>query len=284
MRSGSLSGAASLDRQRSMDSAATLESDSNSEPYSMPQPTSHLTISTRPTGSLAQRRSSGGLASTSYEQPLASNRLQHSSSLNQPLSSQVIELDDDSPLPMRQRGQANLAGNSRMQFNAPDRQNSSTLVDLTGESPPVARLPSRRPTNRVNLESIGSHLLRSSSSDLGARHRALPLTANQQPSQRTSSRYPSSTSRYSNGNLYGQPPDWPSSTAAHASGLCNDNFSCEAGDFLDLNRLYPSQLGSGNERPDLQRSRRGHPADISSRSDPSQQHRYCIISDSTADA
>ncbi|KAA6428738.1 MAG: zinc finger family protein [Trebouxia sp. A1-2] len=127
MRSGSLPDSESLDRQVSADSAATLDSASNSEPYLSSHPNG-LRISTR--AAIPQRQHSGKMASSVADPP--SRHLQHRSSLNQPSSPQVINLDDDSPLPLRQRGQAISAANNRLQVNASDRQDGGCLVDLTG--------------------------------------------------------------------------------------------------------------------------------------------------------
>ncbi len=261
MRSGSLPDSESLDRQVSADSAATLDSASNSEPYLSSHPNG-LRISTR--AAIPQRQHSDKMASSVADPP--PRHLQHRSSLNQPSSPQVIDLDDDSPLPMRQRGQANSAANSRLQVNASDRQNGGCLVDLTGESPPVARLPTRRPTNRVNLESIGSHLLRSTSSDLGSRQHSLQNTWQNQTAQASRPRhpsgsFPSSTSLYDSGTSHDLQAGFPSSSAnPSAASRMHGVYSHEAGDFLDLSRWHSGPFGSerldpeGSSRPGVNAS------------------------------
>lgn len=271
MRSGSLPGSESLDRQVSADSAATLDSASNSEPYMSSHPDA-LRISTR--AAVPQRQHSDNLASSIADPP--PRRLQHRLSLNQPSSPQVIDLDDDSPLPMRQRGQAKSAANSRLQVNASDRQAGGCLVDLTGESPPVARLPTRRPNNRVNLESIGSHLLQSTSSDLGSRQHSLQNTWQNQPTQASRPRhplcsFPSSTSLYDSGTLHDLQSGFPSSSAdTSAASRMNGVYSHEAGDFLDLSRWHSGPFGS--ERLDLEGSSRPG-VNASSHRSGSQHHR-----------
>ncbi len=264
MRSGSLPDSESLDRQVSADSAATLDSASNSAPYMSSHPNG-LRIATR--AAIPQRQHSDKMASSVANPP--PRHLQHRSSLNQPSSPQVIDLDDNSPLPMRQRGQANSAANSRLQVNASDRQNGGCLVDLTGESPPVARLPTRRPTNRVNLESIGSHLLRSTSSDLGSRQHSLQNSWQNQPAQAPRPRhpscsFPSSTSLYDSGTSHDLQSGFPTSSAnTSAASRMNGVYSHEAGDFLDLSRWHSGPFGSarldpeGSSRPGVNASSHG---------------------------
>lgn len=268
MRSGSLPDAESSERQVSADSAATLDSASNSEPYLSSHP-NVLRISTR--AALPQRQHSGSLAS-SLADPLP-RHLQHRSSLNQPSSPQVIDLDD-SPLPMRQRGQANSAASSRSQVIASDQQNGGCLVDLTGESPPVARLPTRRPTNRVTLESIGSHPLRSTSSDLGSRQHSLQNTWQNQPVQASRPRHPASsspfnTSIYDSHNLQS---GFPSSSAnPSAASRMHGVHSHEAGDFLDLSRWQSGPFGS--ERVEREGSRSWSGVNASSHRSTCEYHR-----------
>ncbi|DBB01217.1 TPA: hypothetical protein ACH3X1_001091 [Trebouxia sp. C0004] len=270
LRSGSLSDGESLDRQMSADSAATLDSASNSEPYMSSHPNG-LTISTR--AAVPQRQHSGNLASSiAYPPP---RRLQQRSSLNQPSSPQVIDLDDDSPLPMRQRGQANSAANSGLQVNASNRQDGGCLVDLTGESPPVARLPTRRPNNKVDLESIGSHLLRSTFSDQGSRQHSQHTWQNQ-PTQATRPRHPSGsfpsiTSLYDSRPSHDLQSGFPSSSAnTSIASQMNGAYSHEAGDFLDLSRWHSGPFGSG--RVDLGGSSRLG-VNASSHRSSSQHHR-----------
>ena len=268
MRSGSLPDAESSERQVSADSAATLDSASNSEPYLFSHP-NVLRISTR--AALPQRQHSGSLAS-SLADPLP-RHLQHRSSLNQPSSPQVIDLDD-SPLPMRQRGQANSAASSRSQVIASKQQNGGCLVDLTGESPPVARLPTRRPTNRITLESIGSHPLRSTSSDLGSRQHSLQNTWQNQPVQASRPRHPASsspsnTSIYDSHNLQS---GFPSSSAnPSAASRMHGVHSHEAGDFLDLSRWQSGPFGS--ERVEREGSRSWSGLNASSHRSTSEYHR-----------
>ena len=261
MRSGSLPDSEPLDRQ--VDGAATLDSASTSEPYMSSHPNG-LKISTR--AAIPRRQHGDKMASSVADPP--PRHLQHRSSLNQPSSPQVIDLDDDSPLPMRQRGQANSAANSRLHVNASDRQNGGCLVDLTGESPPVARLPTRRPTNRVNLESIGSHLLRSTSSDLGRRQHSLQNTWQNQPAQALRPRhpscsFPSNTSLYDSGTSHDLQSGFPTSSAnTSAASRTNGAYSHEAGDFLDLSRWHSDPFGSarldpeGSSRPGVNASSR----------------------------
>ncbi len=245
MRSGSLPDSESLDRQMSANSAATLDSASNSEPYVSSHPNG-LRISTR--AAIPQRQHSDKIASSVADPP--PRHLQHRTSLNQPSSPQVIDLDDDSPLPMRQRRQANSAANSRLQVNTSDRQNGSCLVDLTGDSPPVARLPIRRPINRVNLESIGTHLLQSTSSDLGSRQHSLQNSLHNQPVQASRRRHPSSTSLYDSGTPHDLQSGFPSSSAnPSAASRMHGTYSHEAGDFLDLSRWHAGPLDpEGSQR------------------------------------
>ncbi|DBA69694.1 TPA: hypothetical protein ACH3X2_012629 [Trebouxia sp. C0005] len=251
MRSGSLPDSESLDRQVSADSAATLDSASNSEPYLSSHPNG-LRISTR--AAIPQRQHSGKMASSVADPP--SRHLQHRSSLNQPSSPQVINLDDDSPLPLRQRGQAISAANNRLQVNASDRQDGGCLVDLTGESPPVAWLPTRRPTNRVNLEGIGSHLLRSTSSHLGSRQHSLQNSWQNQPAPASRPRhpscsFPSSTSLYDSGTSHDLHAGFPSSSAdPSAASRMHAVYSHEAGDFLDLSRWHSGPFGSERRDPE----------------------------------
>ena len=271
MRSGSLPDSESLDRQVSANSAASLDSASNSEPYLSSHPNG-LRISTR--AAIPQRQHSDKMASSVADQP--PRHLEHRTSLNQPSSPQVIDLDDDSPLPMRQRRQANSAANSRLQVNASDRQNGSCLVDLTGESPPVARLPTRRPTNRVNLESIGTHLLQSTFSDLGSRQHSLQNTWQNQPAHASRSRhpsgsFPSSTSLYDSRTAHDLQSRFPSSSAnPSAASRMHGAYSHEAGDFLDLSRWHSGP--SGSERPDPEGSSRSG-VNASSHRSGSQHHR-----------
>jgi len=266
MHSGSLPDSESLDRQMSANSAATLDSASNSEPYLSSHPNG-LRISTR--AAIPQRQRSDKIASSVADPP--PRHLQHRSSLNQPSSPQVIDLDDDSPLPMRQQRQANSAANSRLQVNASDRQNGSCLVDLTGESPPVARIPTRRPINRVNLESIGSHLLRSTSSDLGSHQHSLQNTLQNQPVQASRRRHPSSTSLYDSGTSHDLQSGFPSSAAnPSAASRMHGAYSHEAGDFLDLSRWQSGPFGS--ERPDQEGSSRSG-VNASSHRSRSEHHR-----------
>ena len=265
MHSGIMPGPTSLDRQASANSGATF--DSGSEPYSVPR-INGLHVSTRPSHTRTQRQFSGDLASTSYNQPPAANRLPRNFSLNQHSASQVIDLDDDSPLPMRQRGQRNPVGNRQLQAGSFDQEDS--FVDLTGESPPVAHGLSR-PANRVQLDSIGSHLLRSTSSDLESHQHSSQHAQQRRPIHISNSRHTSSN--YSLGptfddGLYGL----QSGSIANASP--DDN---EAAGYLDVHSSYPSQMGTGSERPQAQRSSRGQPARRASaqiRRNRSDQNRY----------
>ena len=252
MHSGIMPGPTSLDRQASANSGATFNS--GSEPYSVPR-TNGLHVSTRPSHTRTQRQFSGDLTSTSYAQPPAANRLPRNFSLNQQSAFQVIDLDDDSPLPMRQRGQSNPVGNRQLQAGSFDQEDS--FVDLTGESPPVAHVPISRPANRVQLDSIGSHLLRSTSSDLESRQQSSQHAQQRRPIHMSNSRHTSSNHSLGptvDDGLYGL----QSGSIANASpDECFDN---EAAGYLDVHSSYPSQIGTGSERPQAQRSSRGQPA------------------------
>ena len=277
MRYGSLPGSAPLDRQPSAGYAAIVDSDSNSELYMSAHPNG-LTVSTRP--ALTQRQSSDDLPSTSYAQAPGPKRSQHRSSSHQPSSPQVIDLDD-SPLPVRQRGSAKPATNRGLPSNHPDCQDSGALVDLTGDSSPVTHVPMRRPADRVNLESIGSHLLRRTSSDLSSHQDA----CHNGLAQASSLRHPSgnhtpSLNIHNSRTLYSTQSALPSATASTpAAGVFNDAGTHEAGDFLDLSQWHSSQFGSATERPDLLRPSRalnGDGMNASRRRAGAQQHRYNV--------
>lgn len=277
MRSGSLPGSAPLDRQPSAGYAATVDLDSNGELYMSSHPNG-LTVSTRP--AFTQRQSSGDLPSTSYAQPSGSQRSQHRSCSAQPSSPQVIDLDD-SPLPMRQRGSAKSATNRSLPSNHPDRQDSGALVDLTGDSSPVTHVPMRRPANRVNLESIGSHLLRRTSSDLSSHQDTCHNGLAQAYSRRQpSGNHTPSFNIHNSRTLHNTQSALPSATASTpAAGVFNDAGTHEAGDFLDLSQWHSSQIGSATERPDLLRPSRalnGNGVNASRRRAGAQLHRYNV--------
>ena len=206
----------------------------------------------------SQRQLSGGMASTSYLQPVQINGQQHSSSVfSQPLSSHVIELDDDSPLPMRRRHQrhANTFSSSRHHNGNLQHQNSGSLVDLTG-SPPVVRPPIRHSSNRIDLDSIGSGSLRRSSSDLGNQHTrdARPQQQRQQQAQSSGLRHTacdaaSAPSLYRNTD--GLQCGRLGSHANDTSGASNSMFSHDTGDFLDVSGLQLRQYERNNTSSSL---------------------------------
>lgn len=202
----------------------------------------------------SHRQLSGGMASTSYLRPVQVHNQRHlSSSSSQPPASYVIELDDDSPLPTRHQQHSNMFSSSRHQNSSLQHRNSGNLVDLTG-SPPVTRLPSRQPSNRIHLESIGSGSLRRSSSDLRNQQ-----TRNIRPQQQCQQQAPrsrpagdsiSSHSLY--GNMGALQPGRLGSCAAESSGALNSMFSHEAGDFLDISGLQSSQHGRNSSSSSLE--------------------------------
>ena len=207
-----------------------------------PEPTSETARSSR--------QLSGALASTSYLQPVHVGSLQRVTSTSQPAASQVIDLDDGSPLPLRHRRQANAFGSGALAEGALHTQHSGGLVDLTGESPPVDRLPVRHPSHRVKLESIGNGSLRRTSSDLGKqpnRSQRMQQQPAQGPAQHhTSSRTSSRNVRNSSGFSQND------RLAAHGtdhSGESGSGLSHQVGDFLDISGLQSSQLGRHNRQP-----------------------------------
>lgn len=240
------------------EASGTLDLNSSSQPSDF--------CHSRATASLAagpsHRQLSCGMASTSYLWPQQDNSLQHvPSSSSQPPPSSVIELDDDSPLPMRHQQHSNMFSSSRHQNSRLQHQNSGNLVDLTG-SPPVTRFPIRQPSNRIDLDSIGSGSLRRSSSDLEsqqARHIKSRQQRRQQQAQRPCPGHRAGDSVFSSslyGNMGALQPGRLGSCAAESSGATNSMSSHEAGDFLDISGLWSSQLGGNNSSSSLQPTHR----------------------------
>lgn len=151
-RSGILSDSKSLGRLLSSDSAISLASGSPSciqqEPLFRPSAVS-LTAQTH-------NRRQHSKASGSGQTSGALQQLQPQARHTVARVPQLIDLDSDSPLPLRHRVQQP-ANNGLLRIGNP------AIVDITGDSPPV-QAPTRRFTNRIDLERIGSHTLASTSS------------------------------------------------------------------------------------------------------------------------
>ena len=238
------------------EASATLDLNSSSQPSDFRHSRATASLAAGP----SHRQLSCGMASTSYLWPQQVNSLQHvPSSSSQPPPSSVIELDDDSPLPMRHQQHSNMFSSSTHQNSRLQHQNSGNLVDLTG-SPPVTRFPIRQPSNTIDLDSIGSSSLRRSSSDLEsqqARHIKPRQQRRQQQAQRP---YPGHRANVSSSSLNGDmgalQPGRLGSCAAKSSGATNSMFSHEAGDFLDISGLRSSQLGGNSSSSSLQPTHR----------------------------
>ena len=233
--------AADLPRQTS----TTLDLNGGGQSYNVDH---HRAIPASAAGPL-QRQLSGSMASTSYLRPVQVTNLQQgSSSSSQPSSSYVIELDDDSPLPMRHHQHPHTFSNNRRHNISMRHQDSGNLVDLTG-SPSVTRLPVRQSSNRVDLDSIGSGSLSRSSSNLASRQTKAnrPQQRQQQP-QSSGARHRAGNS-VSASSIYGDngalQPGRLGLCANDTSGA-NSMFSHEAGDFLDISGLHSSRHGGNS--------------------------------------
>ena len=291
LRCESLMTSAHLPRQAS----ATLDLNSCSQPSDFDHSRATAGLAAGP----SHRPVSGSMASTSYLQPLQVNNLQHvSSSPSQPPPSYVIELDDDSPLPMRHQQHSSLFSssrhqnsrhqNSRHQNSSLQHQNSGNLVDLTG-SPPVTRLPTRQPSSKIDLDSIGSGSLRCSSSNLGSQQprNIRPPQQHQQQAQRSRPRQragDSVSSRSLHGNMGALQPGRLGSCTADSSGAPNSMFSHEAGDFLDVSGLRSSQRGGNSSLSSLQSTHRssiaaprGHGAHTNEQRSFLVLHQSCLV-------
>ena len=230
----------------------------------------------------SHRQLSGNMASTSYLRPVQVNNQQPvSSSTSQPPASYVIELDDDSPLPMRHQQHSNMFSSSRHQHSSLQQHKSANLVDLTG-SPPVTRLPIRQPSNRIDLDSIGSGSLRRSSSDLGnqqTRNTRLQQQHQQQAQRsRPEHRAGDSVSSHSlYGNMGALQPGRLRSCAADSSGALNSMFSHEAGDFLDISGLQSSPRARNSSSSSLQPTHRSSIATSRGHGVPMNEQRSALV-------
>ena len=195
MRSCSLPGSPAFHRQPSTETFSSDSSQPSQRPIASPRPA----ISSLHTTADLQRHNSGNLASTSYRQPAAQQRLQRNSSWKEAAPSQVIELNDDDEdtlLPMRATNGRPIANGRRQPHQGPQARrtmpsSSSSFVDLTVDSPPVERSAIRRPVNRVNLEAIGRPTLRTVSGELSIQQSGSQPAPQQWPTQRRNSRNPS---------------------------------------------------------------------------------------------
>lgn len=208
-----------------------------------------------------QRQLSGSAATTSYLRPVQVTNLQHGSSSSSQQPSYVIELDDDSPLPMRHHQRSHTLSNNRHHNTSMQHQNSGNLVDLTG-SPSVTRLPIAQSSNRVDLDSIGSgSLSRSSSNPASRQTKANRAQEREQQPQSSGARHRAGDSIFSS-SIYGDmgalQPGRLGSCANDTSGA-NSMFSHEAGDFLDISGLHSIRHG-GNNTSSLQAVHRSNAA------------------------
>ena len=220
-----------------------------------------------------QRQMSGSTASTSYLRPVQVTNLRHGSlSSSQPPSPYVIELDDDSPLPMRHHQHSRTLSNNRRHNISMQHQNSGNLVDLTG-SPSVTRLPVRQSSNRVDLDSIGSGSLSRSSSNLASRQNKTNRPQQRQQQQQSSGARHRAGDSVPASSIYGDmsalQPGRLGSCANDTSGV-NSMFSDEVGDFLDISGLHSSRHGrnSASSLQPVHRSNvapRGHGAPTNER-------------------
>lgn len=229
-------------------SRSSLYGRGNSLPHSESLTSSHLPAAS------SQRQLSGDMASTSYLQPVHVIGVQHgSSSAAQPSSPYIIEVDDDSPLPMRRRPQATTLCNSRHCCCSSNlhSQNSGNLVDLTGETPSSAQLPVRHP---IDLDSIGSGSLGRTSSELGQQ----PSVLRQQQAQRSGPRRPAGNSASARSLCANMGASQSGRLGVYANGSSSaaDSIYNEAGDFLDITGLQSSQHGSFGRSPSRQPAHR----------------------------
>ncbi|KAL3141100.1 hypothetical protein ABBQ38_003455 [Trebouxia sp. C0009 RCD-2024] len=185
-------------------------------------------------GASSQRQRSGDMASTSYLQPVRVNGMQHgSSSVSQPSSPYIIEVDDDSLLPMQRRPQADTLFTSRHHSSNLEPQNSGNLVDLTGESPSAAQLPIRHP---IDLESIGSGSLRRTSCELG-KQQNLP----RHPQNRRSGHRHTADNSVSARTHMGASEPGRLGVYANGSSTAADSICHQVGDYLDITGLQSRQ-------------------------------------------
>lgn len=181
-----------------------------------------------------QRQRSGDMASTSYLQPVRINDMQHgSSSASQPSSPYIIEVDDDSPLPMRRRSQADTLFTSRHHSSNLETQNSNNLVDLTGESPLAAQLPIRHP---IDLDSIGSGSLRRTSSELGKQQGLARHRLNQRSGPRHTAGNNVAARTHMGASEPGRLGTYPNGSSTAADSMCH-----QVGDYLDITGLQSRQ-------------------------------------------
>lgn len=224
----------------------------------------------------SQRQLSGDMASTSYLQPVHVIGVQHgSSSAAQPSSPYIIEVDDDSPLPMRRRPQATTLCNSRHCCCSSNlhSQNSGNLVDLTGETPSSAQLPVRHP---IDLDSIGSGSLGRTSSELGQQ----PSVLRQQQAQRSGPRRPAGNSASARSLCANMGASQSGRLGVYANGSSSaaDSIYNEAGDFLDITGLQSSQHGSFGRSPSRQPAHRSTVVSSQGRGDLEAMHQQRLAS------
>lgn len=266
--------------------SATLDLNSSSQPSESDHSRTIVSLAAGP----SHRQLSGETASTSYLRPVQVNNLQHiSSSSSQPPPSYIIELDDDSPLPMRHQQPSNMFLSSRHRNSNLQLHTSGNLVDLTG-SPPLTRLPIRQPSNRIDLDSIGSGSLRRSSSDLGSQQ-TRNIRLHQQRQQQAQGSHPghragdSVSSNCLYGNMGALQPGTFGSCANDSSAAPNSMCSHEAGDFLEISGLQSSQRWGNSSSSSLQPTHRSSVATAQGHAVPTIEQRSayaCIIRASTA--
>ena len=244
--------------RHSSSGSANFDLANGSQPSAAGDSDAYRQSSTGMTAFPSQRQFSGGTASMSYLQPVRVSSQQPVSSSSQVAVPQVIDIDDDSPLPIRHRMQHNAFNGNELLHGDFEHQNSGSPVDLTGESPPVTRLPVRHHSNRINLESIGSGPLQQSSSEVGNQQNRNHTTQQHRRQQAGSGQMrvsdsTSSRSLYSNSDAL--QPGRLGSYATQRSEAPSNVFSQEAGDFLDISGLQSSQVRRGSNRQPSQRRR-----------------------------
>lgn len=205
-----------------------------------------------------QRQLSGSMASTSYLRPVQVTNLQHGSLSSSQLPSYVIELDDDSPLPMRHHQHSHTLSHNRRHNISMQHQNSGNLVDLTG-SPSVTRLPVRQSSNRVDLDSIGSGPLSRSSSNLASRQTKSNRSQQRQQQPQSSGARHRADNSVSASSIYGDMGDLQPGRLGNDASGANSMFSHEVGDFLDISGLHSGRHG-GNSTSSLQPVQRSNVA------------------------
>lgn len=151
-RSGLLSNSTSIGRSLSSDSAFSMAmgSPGKTHQHAHHRPSSS-TLNTQATN---RRQHSNGPHPCFNPGPTSVPQSQPARIRTMPTASQVIDLD--SPLPLHQRTKQS-ANTGRL------RRGGSGTVDLTGASPPI-HVAARQPSDRIDLERIGSHNLASTSS------------------------------------------------------------------------------------------------------------------------